>query len=531
MPTIKDLMVKFRVDMRDVDTGLQNLNKKIEESTKDLQSKYGAVSEKMRNVGLGLTAAITAPAMLVGKSMLEAGMNAVESENLFEVSFGNMANQARKWSEDMGKSLGLNRYAIRENAATLYVMMNSMGLTTKKSYEMSTGLTQLAYDMASFYNLKPEEAFEKLRSGIAGETEPLKQLGIIVNETTAQTYAWTHGIAKQGEALNEQQKVLARYGVIMEATNKAQGDLARTAESPVNQLRRMKEQASEVAVQFGQAMIPAFQQVLGWVSELVTWLSGLTDSQKKWLLVIGLVAAVVGPAILVLSQLAGAFVTVTTAMGTFQVIKNALAGPAGWAILGGAVLAAGAGMRWLKTEIDNATESMDSQASSASKLTSAISQLSATEQAATRRKMELNVVRISAHADTAWQDLQKANQRVKDTEWGVDGMFGGHARAEQAAADAQKKYDTHWTELQKAREELNAFKQATSTASAIPAITPALPTTTAGVPSGIPGTTQPTNDKQVVAELQAQNAKLQTIIDQQQSANRTAKAGQALPVS
>lgn len=519
MPTIKELVVKFKADLRDVDTGLQNLNKKVEQSTNDLKNKYGAVSEKMRNVGLGLTAAITAPAMLVGKSMLEAGMNAVESENLFEVSMGGMARQARKWSEDMGKSLGLNRYAIRENVATFNVMFGSMGLGAQKAYELSTGLTKLAYDMASFYNLKPEEAFEKLRSGISGEVEPLRQLGISVTEATVQTYAYTHGIAKQGEQLTEQQKILARYGVIMDATSKAQGDLARTAESPVNQLRRMKEQASEVSIQFGQAMIPAFQSALGWVSKLVAWLTSLTDTQKQWLLVIGVVAAVVGPAILAISQLASAFVAVTTAMGTFAIIKNALSGPAGWAILATGVVVATAGIIALKSAIDSANQSMTTETDATNKATEALQKYGKAGAEAARQKAAQKVARLSGDASRAWEDVQKKDKNVRDTEWGVDGMFGGHARAEDEAKDARTKYDNRWNELQKARQELNALKSAIGAAPA---------PTLSGVPATMTPTSLPANsasasNAQTVDELRSQNDKLQTMIDQQQQMIRQLK--------
>ena len=134
---------------------------------------------------------------------------------------------------------------------------------------MSEGLTQLSYDIASFYNLKPEEAFEKLKSGISGESEPLKELGILVNDTTTKTYAYTHGIAKQGEQLTEAQKVQARYGSILQATKNAQGDLARTIDSPTNKLRIMKEQAQQIGIQFGQFLIPILERLIAVIKPLM----------------------------------------------------------------------------------------------------------------------------------------------------------------------------------------------------------------------------------------------------------------------
>ena len=190
---------------------LNNLNARIEEST----NKYEALSSKMKSVATGLTIGVTAPLMAIGAACTKLAIDAVESENLFEVSMGKLAGAAREWSVKLADSLGLNEYTVRKNVATFNTMLLSMGLTENKAFDMSKSMTQLAYDMASFYNLKPEVAFEKLRSGISGETEPLKALGILVNETTAKAYALKNGIGGVSGELTEQEKVLARYGVIM----------------------------------------------------------------------------------------------------------------------------------------------------------------------------------------------------------------------------------------------------------------------------------------------------------------------------
>ncbi len=200
--------------------------------------------------------------VLAGKKAIEMGMSAVESENLFDVSMGKMSGAARAWSKDLSQSLGINQYELRKNTGMLDAMAKSMGLSETQAYGVSTGLSKLSYDMASFYNLKPEIAFEKLRSGISGEIEPLKQLGILVNENTVQAYAYTHGIAEQGAKLTEQQKVMARYGAIMEQTKMAQGDLARTIESPTNRIRVMTEKINELGVSIGTALLPAFEKIL-----------------------------------------------------------------------------------------------------------------------------------------------------------------------------------------------------------------------------------------------------------------------------
>jgi hypothetical protein len=229
-------------------------------------------------------------------------MDAVESENLFSVSMGKMADSARKWSVEFGKSLGLNDYNIRKNVGTFNVMLTSMGLTEKAALDMSEGLTQLGYDMASFYNIPIEDAFQKLQSGISGETEPLKRLGILVNETTVKNWALTHGMLKQGEQLSETGKVMARYGVIMDATSKAQGDLARTADSPANKLRMLQEQLQKAAIDLGTALLPAVQSFMTiskpfveQLAKIAQWFGKLPEPVRNAVITVLALTAALGP--------------------------------------------------------------------------------------------------------------------------------------------------------------------------------------------------------------------------------------------
>ncbi len=320
-------------------------------------ASLASIGTMLRNVGATMSIAVTGPIVMVGKSMLDFAMDAVESENLFEVSMGKMSEQARKWSEDLGKALGLNRYAIRANLATFNVMLNSMGLGTEKSYEMAAGMTKLAYDMASFYNLSPEAAFEKLRSGIAGEIEPLRALGVSVTEAMIQAYAYKHGIAQQGDQLTESQKIIARYGVIMAGTAKAHGDLARTADSPTNRLRRLKESARELGIQMGQFLIPIFDRIVAGLSRLQSWLDGLSPGMKRAVASAALLAAALGPALAAVGQI---LLTVATIVPLFaeggalagagSAIVAALSGPVGWIIGALALIVAGVVLLWKRSE-------------------------------------------------------------------------------------------------------------------------------------------------------------------------------------
>lgn len=191
----------------------------------------------LQNLGTGLAVGGGA-GILLSRSMAKAGQDVEESENLVKESFGSSLQAAQEWSAGLQKSLAISATEARRNAATFNVMFDSMKIGKDEAFKMSTSLTKLAYDMASFYNLSPEAAFDKLRAGITGEAEPLKALGVLINEETVKNYAYANSIAAAGSALTEQQKVQARYGVIMESTKKAQGDLSRTMDSAANVARR-----------------------------------------------------------------------------------------------------------------------------------------------------------------------------------------------------------------------------------------------------------------------------------------------------
>lgn len=309
----------------------------LSESMDKAGSKMKAVGDKISSAGKTLSTAVTLPLLGIGTAATKMAMDAVESENLFEVAMGGVADDARKWSEETSKALGLNAYNVRNNMATYNSMLTSMGLATDESLEMSQGLTQLSYDMASFYNLNPEEAFNKLKSGISGEAEPLKALGILVNDTTVKTYAYTHGIAKQGEQLTEAQKVQARYGAIMEATKNAQGDLARTMDSPTNKIRAMKEQAQQIGIQFGQILIPILEKLIATIKPLMDLFQGLSKEQQEMIVKIALIAAAVGPVLLVVGKVISVVGTLTT---TFGAISGAMAAAGGASGAVGAAIAA-----------------------------------------------------------------------------------------------------------------------------------------------------------------------------------------------
>lgn len=201
--------------------------------------------------------------------MVRNAARAEESANLFKESMGSMADATREWSYELSSAIGVSSGAIRDVVGNFNVVIANMGFTQEAAAGLSKEFTKLAFDMSSFYNIGHEEALAKLRSGILGESEPLKQLGIVLSETAVQAYAFQNGIASIGEELTNSQKVVARYGLIMEQTRTAQGDLARTVDSLTNQSRRLTDQLSELSTVTGDQLKPALTEVVTRVNNAV----------------------------------------------------------------------------------------------------------------------------------------------------------------------------------------------------------------------------------------------------------------------
>lgn len=261
----------------------QSAQAKLEMQIRQVNKVRGENSKLSKISAAGGQAYDAAGAAMAAVAVIsvKAATDAVESESLFETSFGSMADKAREWSVGLRKELGLNDYEMRKQAGTLYVMTQSMGLSNDQAYQLATGMTMLAQDMASFYNLSTEEAFTKIKSGITGEMEPLKALGILVDESTVKQEAYNEGIAKVGDELTQQQKVLARYSTIMRQTSTAQGDLARTADSPANQMRRLRAEVQLLEIELGQKLLPAFKGLMEDAQGAMNAFNRLSDAQKN----------------------------------------------------------------------------------------------------------------------------------------------------------------------------------------------------------------------------------------------------------
>lgn len=179
-----------------------------------------------------------------------------EVQNVIDVTFGDSAEAVNQYAKDAIQQYGLSELAAKKYAGSLGAMLKSSGVAGDELTKMSTSLVGLTGDMASFYNLDPEEAFSKLTSAIAGETEPLRSLGINMNVANLEAYALSKGIDKAWSSMTQAEQTTLRYQYIMENAADAQGDFARTSDSFANQSKTLSQQLQSVGGEIGGAFIP-----------------------------------------------------------------------------------------------------------------------------------------------------------------------------------------------------------------------------------------------------------------------------------
>lgn len=202
----------------------------------------------------------------------------IEDLNLFTASMGKYAEEAQNYAEAVSEALGIDPGEFMRNQGVFNTIISGFGVASDKAYLMSKNLTQLGYDISSFFNISFEDAMQKLQSGIAGELEPLRRLGYDLSVARLQEEALALGIEKKVSAMTQAEKSQLRYYAIMTQVTTAQGDMARTLNAPANQLRVLQAQVTQCARALGNIFIPALNAVLPYAIALAKIVRMLANS-------------------------------------------------------------------------------------------------------------------------------------------------------------------------------------------------------------------------------------------------------------
>ena len=251
---------------------------------KGIQSIKGSLSSLAGALGVAFS---TVALVNFGKEAVQLASDIQEVQNVVDVTFGKSAKTINSFSKTAIKQFGLSELAAKRYASTMGAMLKSSGLADEAVLNMSQSLTGLAGDLASFYNLSSDEAFNKLRAGISGESEPLNQLGINLSVTNLEAVALSKGITKSYESMSEAEKVMVRYYAILDKTNDAQGDYARTADSFANKMRNLsmkwegfQQVMGQTIMIFAEAILPALETAIDKLTEIAYYLYAFTRAMS-----------------------------------------------------------------------------------------------------------------------------------------------------------------------------------------------------------------------------------------------------------
>ncbi len=249
----------------------------VDKQTEKIKSAFGKIAKAV-GLALSVTAIIS-----FGKSCIELGSALAEVQNVVDVTFGAMSETINHFARDALEQFGLSETSAKKYTSTLGAMLKSMGIATNQAAEMSMEMAGLAADMASFYNLENDVAFEKIRAGISGETEPLKQLGINMSVANMEAYALSQGITKAYNAMSQQEQAILRYNYLLSVTKDAQGDFARTSDGWANQVRVLTERFNALKAAIGQGLIAVLTPVIRVLNQLLAKILTVTDAFSNFI--------------------------------------------------------------------------------------------------------------------------------------------------------------------------------------------------------------------------------------------------------
>ena len=296
-----------------------------------------SIGGKMQSVGNAMTVGITAPLAALGVASVKAASDYEENLNKVDVAFGSSAQSVKDWANTATESFGLSKNAALDAAALYGDMATSMGISQQAAADMSIQLTGLAGDLASFKNVSTDQAMNALKSVFTGETESLRNLGIVMTQTNLEDFASRQGLVYS--AMDESEKVTLRYQYVLEHTKNAQGDYERTAAGTAGTMRTFASEVENLKIALGEQLLPAITPVIHDMTEMVKEFGKLPPGVQQAIVKLALFAAAMGPVISVSGTLIKGVGDLAGGIGKLKIALSG--GTAAAAAAGAAAKAAG----------------------------------------------------------------------------------------------------------------------------------------------------------------------------------------------
>jgi uncharacterized spore protein YtfJ len=322
-------MVQIAADVSQLKAGLAQ----AEASIKGMNSSVATANTGMQNMlasakrmagTLGVAFAAT-QVVQFGKDVVMSASSMAESVSKVKVVFGDSADAVFKFGDSAAKNMGMSNQAAIEAAGTYGNLFQAFGIGQGKANEMSTTLVQLAADLGSFNNTSTEEAINALRSGLAGETEPLKRFGVALNEVTLKNKAMAMGFGEIKGAMDPAIKAQVTYALVMEQTKLAQGDYARTADGTANTMKTLSAQFADAKVAIGDLVLPAFNALLKVTAAIIPILKSVAKYFKDNADALKMFAIILATATAGFYAFKAAVVATKTVMTVYTAVTKAMA--------------------------------------------------------------------------------------------------------------------------------------------------------------------------------------------------------------
>lgn len=258
--------------------GIDLVNKSMKPQISDMAKSVANIGGK---IFAGVGALMGAKSIIAfTKECLNLGSDLSEVQNVVDVTFGSMAGKVDEFAETTITQFGLSETAAKKMMGTYGAMNKAFGFSESQTYDMAKAVTELTADVASFYNLETDEAAVKMKSIWTGETETLKDLGVVMTQTALDQYAMNNGFGKTTAKMTEQEKVMLRYQFVMSQLSDASGDFARTSDGWANQTRVLQLQLEQIKATLGQGFINLFTPIIKMVNNLLAKLQAVANAFK-----------------------------------------------------------------------------------------------------------------------------------------------------------------------------------------------------------------------------------------------------------
>ena len=260
------------------------------------------LGDKFQKFGSTLTIGVTTPVVAAGAAIYKYSSDLTEAENKTEAVFGNMTQYVKDWAQGSIDKIGMAKSTAYDAVSLFGDMATSMGLSRKEAADMSMSLVELSADLSSFKNISIEESQNALKSIFTGETETLKNLGIIMTETELKAYAMSEGFEKSYSEMSQAEKVQLRYQYVLDRSANAIGDYARTNGEAAGQMRLLPEALKELAASFKENVEPAITPVVTALNNAIVSFGKLDDGTKNVIVTTSLAIAALGPLVTVIGK-------------------------------------------------------------------------------------------------------------------------------------------------------------------------------------------------------------------------------------